>query len=110
MIRLLAVAFIAIPLFGCPSHHGAQETGSGDGEVADSLFIMAERLTGTDMALAELYLSQARKLLEENPANKAIGRYHMIKGRIYYYGNHYTCSLTHVDSALVYLRCHLQGR
>jgi len=70
-----------------------------ESRVADSLYILAETLWGTDLSLACLYLDRARDLSGEN--RYSLARYHMIRGRIAYYEDDYALSLSHLDSALI---------
>ncbi len=76
-------------------------TKESESSIADSLFVKAESLWGTDLSLACLYLDRARDFSGEN--SSFLARYHMIRGRIAYYEDEYALSLAHLDSALVFL-------
>jgi len=73
-----------------------------ESQASDSLFAKAERLAGSDTGMAKIVLENAISNTSFPHSEFDYGRYHMIKGRIYYYEDKYVLSTAHLDSAFQY--------
>ncbi len=69
-----------------------------------SLFSKAEYTAGSDIQLSTIYLNKARLMINQYKHPDDYARYHLIKGRIYYYQDDYSASISHIDTAITIFR------
>ena len=66
----------------------------------DSLYSQSEYFAGSNTKLSIIYLEKARSLIDEHKYPDDYARYHLVKGRIYYYQDDYIASISHLDTAI----------
>lgn len=68
----------------------------------DTLFEKALSMAGRDIQLARIFLDKGHDLFPSKPSAKIMGKYHQVKGRIFYYEDNYFESTIQLDSAIGY--------
>lgn len=96
----LPAILIAFFFFACKKNVSSYKNKSAKNKTLDSLVYTAEKLASSNSNLANIYLNQVLNKVSKENTSTYIAKYHLIKGRIYYYEDNYFPSVQHLDTAI----------
>ena len=98
----IGTIFISCALLSC--HRSANKQIEKQNEpvitTIDTLFEKALKMAGKDIQLSRIFLEKGHELFPPKAPSSIKGKYHQVKGRVFYYEDQYVESTIQLDSAI----------